>query len=316
MKGRLRTLAACAMLGALGACGGDGLPAPWTHAPQSRIDLRGHVSATSVSLLQPITVTLDRWRAEGTEVEFAPVVPTADFASTTIVQPEVPFLGGHWQRTLLTCRPLRGPGELVLPSFVAKLRDGSDAASAPEVAITVTSVLAGAGAAIEAPGEPFPATSWTWWWSAAAAALLLGGVAFWRWRRARPREAAAGEVPVPPHIKALRALQRLRGESRTTRAEVERFYVEVSQVLRAYVEERFGVHAPERTTEEFLRELESSDRLLREHRGSLERFLAQCDLVKFAAHAPPESDHLDTWSAAQSLVEATREDRSPAGASA
>jgi hypothetical protein len=35
---------------------------------------------------------------------------------------------------------------------------------------------------------------------------------------------------------------------RGTEAEVERFYVEVSDVLRTYVEERFGLRAPERTT--------------------------------------------------------------------
>lgn len=316
MKGWRRALVAGGMLGALGACGGDGPPAPWTHAPHSRIDLRGQVSATTVSLLQPITVTLDRWRAEGAEVEFTPAVPATDFATTTIVRPEVPFLGGHWQRTVLTCRPLRGPGELTLPSFVVKLRDGSDAASAPEVAITVTSALGGAGMAIEAPGEPFPTPFGGWWWIAAMAALLLAGACWWRWHRARPRGQAASEVAVPPHTKALRALQRLRGESRTTSAQIEAFYVEVSQVLRVYVEERFGLRAPERTTEEFLRELDGDDGPLHDHRQALERFLLQCDLVKFAAVRPDADDHLATWDAAVAFVEATRADRQPAGAGA
>jgi hypothetical protein len=113
-------------------------------------------------------------------------------------------------------------------------------------------------------------------------------------------------------VKALRALQRLRGSSRTTRAEVEAFYVDVSRVLRDYLEERFGLRAPERTTEEFLRELEGGDQLARDHRAELERFLSQCDLVKFAAHVPTEHDHLTTWGLAAAFVEATRGDRAVA----
>ena len=106
-----------------------------------------------------------------------------------------------------------------------------------------------------------------------------------------------------------RALQRLRSAPRTTAAEIEAFYVEVSAVLRLYLEERFGLRAPERTTEEFLRELESGAALAREHRAELKQFLSQCDLVKFAAYRPSENDHLATFAIAEAFVERTRADR-------
>ena len=296
---------------AFAACGGP--TPPWQEAPATRIDLRLAVEPTTVALLQPVTVTLDVFTLAGVEAEFAPVVDSKDFAVTTTVAPAVSLFGGTWQRTTLVCRPVRGPGELVLPPFVAKSKDGVGSASTPEHKITVTSALAGAGAAIEAPGEPFPTPFRGWWWLAAAGAALVAGVAMWRWStRARARTADPAAVAVPPHVKAMRALQRLKNEARTTKQQIEAFYVEVSQVLRVYLEERFGLHAPERTTEEFLRELEGGEELAKSHRRELERFLSQCDLVKFAAFVPEERDHLTTWDMAAAFVEATRSDRAVA----
>lgn len=58
---------------------------------------------------------------------------------------------------------------------------------------------------------------------------------------------------------------------------------EVSKIIRRYIEERFNIHAPQLTTEEFLHELaESPDALLASHRVLLGDFLRHCDLAKFA----------------------------------
>lgn len=113
----------------------------------------------------------------------------------------------------------------------------------------------------------------------------------------------------PPHQKALRELQRLRARPRRTEEEVADFYVATSHVLRVYLEERFGLRAPERTTEEFLAEVEAGGPLSVAQCIDLRRFLQQCDLVKFASHVPPEDQHLQTLLVAELLVEATRSDR-------
>ena len=309
---RTRTsLAAIAML--LAACGGPA--APWGQAPAGKLDLKIAVVPTTVQLLQPVTVTLDLWTQDGVTAEFAPALDAKDFLTSTAVAPAVPCCGGVWQRTTLTCRPLRAPAELTLPSFVARQKGGELAASTPEQKLTVTTALAGAGAAIEAPGAPFPTPFGGWWWvTAAAAAAAAGGLVWWLLRRVKTRRGAAHAVAVPPHVKAMRALERLRQAPRTTPAQIESFYVDVSQVLRVYLEERFGLRAPERTTEEFLRELEGGDQLARNHRRELERFLTQCDLVKFAAFVPGPAEHDTTWQLAAAFVEATRQDRMPVAA--
>lgn len=305
-----RAVALAAVL--VAACGGP--PAPWSEPPPMALDLKIEVSAQRTALLQPVTVHLDRYRRSDLEVEFAPAVDKNDFLAETKVEPEVEFGAGRWQRTTLVLRPVRGPGELVLPSFVAKAKDGSVAASTKETKLVVESSIGEHGKALEAPAEPFPERPRTLLWaSLAGLALLLLGAGFLLLRR-RARGPLPREVAVPPHTRALRALARLRTAGRTTPAQIEAFYVEVSNVLRTYLEERFGLRAPERTTEEFLRDLEGGDQLAREHRAELERFLSQCDLVKFAALVPTENDHLATFALAEAFVETTRPDRSGAEA--
>jgi hypothetical protein len=66
-------------------------------------------------------------------------------------------------------------------------------------------------------------------------------------------------------------------------SQAREFSIAVSDVVRRYIEERFGVTATHRTTEEFLHDLlESSHAPLARHRALLAEFLQQCDLVKFA----------------------------------
>jgi len=79
----------------------------------------------------------------------------------------------------------------------------------------------------------------------------------------------------------------------------------VSDTIRWYLEERFNFHAPERTTEEFLYELQETDLLLPDQKESLSEFLKRCDLVKFARYEPGEPELHDLHGAAVRLVEET-----------
>jgi hypothetical protein len=93
-------------------------------------------------------------------------------------------------------------------------------------------------------------------------------------------------APQPAHVLALAALQQLQREDLIAQQRIETFYVRLSGILRQYVEWRFGLHAPEQTTEEFLEAVLSRGELLATHRYLLKAFLEHCDLVKFARHQP------------------------------
>ena len=305
--------AAVALLPLLAACGPV---APWATEPATVVALQATVEPAAVALLEPVTITLDLWTRGGAPVDFTPELPAADFATTRRDEPARPLFDGSWRRTVLVAKPVRGPGELAIPAFTATLRDGAGAASTPAATVTVRSGVAPDDDAIEAPGEPFPTPPPLWPWLLGGA-LLAGCGGLWFVARGRRRGLAmAPTVAEPPHVRARRELERLRGRGRTTAAEIAAFYVDVSQVLRVYLEDRFGLRAPERTTEEFLRELEAGDALAKAHRADLEAFLSQCDLVKFAAIVPSDRDHEVTWQLAAAFVEATRADRAAAAGEA
>tara|TARA_B110000467_G_scaffold155868_1_gene168691 strand:- start:1715 stop:2341 length:627 start_codon:yes stop_codon:yes gene_type:complete len=145
---------------------------------------------------------------------------------------------------------------------------------------------------------------WVLWLFVAVAALVVTGVAAWfvRRRLARRSEELAPPPPPPPHVVAWERLQRALGLIH----EAEQFCTEVSQIIRVYLEERFNLHAPDRTTEEFLFELQSSQRLICEHKQLLADFLGECDMVKFAKAEPPEQELLNLHEAASRLVGETQ----------
>lgn len=60
------------------------------------------------------------------------------------------------------------------------------------------------------------------------------------------------------------------------------FYIELTQVVRRYIERAHGIHAPEQTTEEFLAAAKSHPRFTSDVLARLSDFLLFADLVKFA----------------------------------
>lgn len=143
---------------------------------------------------------------------------------------------------------------------------------------------------------------WAWVWFGVVV-LLLAALAWWLWQRRRRRTVPVAPIPVtPPHEKAwarLRQALELLDQPRP-------FCILVSDTVRVYLEERFNLRAPERTTEEFLDELQASPILTRDHKQTLGEFLLGCDLVKFARHEPAQTELQAIYDAAVRLVEETQ----------
>lgn len=142
---------------------------------------------------------------------------------------------------------------------------------------------------------------WEWIaWVLAALAILALAVFFWRWWQ-KWRSQIPAEPPVPAYLRAKQKLEEALGLI----AQPKAFCILVSDTIRSYLEEQFDFHAPERTTEEFLRELNTTDLLLPEQKDSLGHFLESCDLVKFAKYEPGEPELRELHSSAVRLVEET-----------
>jgi hypothetical protein len=160
---------------------------------------------------------------------------------------------------------------------------------------------------IKPPIEISDGTAWLWWALAALAVLVLALLLWWNLRKRTAR--IVGPPPVPAHIRARRKLS----DALAYLAQPKIFCTLVSDTARFYLEERFNFRAPERTTEEFLRELKGTKLLLPEQKESLGNFLASCDLVKFARYEPGENELRELHASALRLIEETepREIQSP-----
>jgi len=112
------------------------------------------------------------------------------------------------------------------------------------------------------------------------------------------------------HEIALRRLKELEGEGFVSAGQLKVFYERVSNILRYYVEDRFNIKAPERTTEEFLNELKFDYTLAVGDKDSLEQFLRHCDLVKFAKHEPDDEQVRLTVDLVRDFIDRTRSDES------
>ena len=163
---------------------------------------------------------------------------------------------------------------------------------------------------IKPPLEIPSGWAWVLW---ALGALVLAIVVYAAWRYWRKKQAEIPPVPViPPHVRARKKLE----EALALLAQPRPFCILVSDTVRLYLEERFDFHAPERTTEEFLYELQSTNLLTPDQKSSLGEFLEKCDLVKFARYEPGEPELRDLHASALRLVEETEPVAPPLGTAA
>ncbi len=129
-------------------------------------------------------------------------------------------------------------------------------------------------------------------------------ISIWIIRRhlAKSSEKSVLIPPQPPHILAWNKLQ----SSLDLIHDADLFCTDVSLIIRVYLEGRFDLQAPDRTTEEFLFELQTSKYLDDSHKDLLGDFLSECDLVKFAKAEPPENELRRLHEAAGRLVGETQ----------
>jgi hypothetical protein len=106
---------------------------------------------------------------------------------------------------------------------------------------------------------------------AAFASLLLG-----LWKLVKFIASKIKEHRMSPIERARLELERLLQKDLPSLGKFKDFYVELTLVVRRYVQRKYGVRAPNMTTEEFLRETKIPKS------ESLEKFLQSADMVKFA----------------------------------
>ncbi len=202
-------------------------------------------------------------------------------------------------------------GTFTIPSLKFSFEDASgkkDSLLTDPVKLEVTSIASKEAARMKIhPIEDIlpPPPSRRWFWIgigalplAAAAVLLLA--------LARKKRIPPPPPPIPPHVTALKRLKALAESGLLKQGRIKEFHFTLSDIVRFYIEDRFGLHAPERTTEEFLHEISRNDKIPPHFRGMLDDFLRQCDMVKFAKYTPEDAEIEAAFNMAREFVEKTK----------
>jgi len=140
------------------------------------------------------------------------------------------------------------------------------------------------------------------WVYVAIAAVLLAGVLIWLWKRHREAPEEVAEVKSvdrrPPWVIAEEELKKLRESGLLRDEEYKLFYLRLTEILRTYLEPRYGIDALDRTTTELRDELKAIS-LGRADFDLLFELFGSADLVKFARSLPStneaEADFQKGW---------------------
>jgi hypothetical protein len=147
-------------------------------------------------------------------------------------------------------------------------------------------------------------TPWILILSLAGGVLVLATGSYFLWQMLRTRRRIA--VKLNAYDEAIGKLRALEVRGAPSADVADAWFVELSAIVRSYLERRYDIRAPELTTEEFLQVASRAPELTSAHRTQLSQFLERCDRVKFAGYRPESNESIDTLAAARAFIEDTR----------
>ena len=136
--------------------------------------------------------------------------------------------------------------------------------------------------------------------------LLLAAIVLHYVYHRKHREIESVPEPLPAHQIAYNDLESLRAMDFISKGQTKEYYYRLSNIVRHYIENRFKLMAPDRTTEEFLVEMTVTGKLTGVHKELVGNFLEHCDMVKFAAYGPDSREIENSFNSAKKLVDETK----------
>jgi hypothetical protein len=288
---------------------------------QGPLTVHVRVDKTGITIAQTLLLEFEAAAKSGYEVNMPKVAPGAQgFENFGVVDWQ--NLGNRLDannNVVSTYRYRLEPflsGKFAIPAFTFEFRDVNQQPvktyqlTTEPIDIEVTSLLGNQQDKL-AIGDivdvvDMPAKTFLWW-LLPAVAVVGGAVGLWLYFR-RKKTMAAVRIFKLAHEIAYTRLQSLIQQDLIKAGRVKEFYEAISDILRHYIEDRFELRAPERTTEEFLFEIRDTGVLSESDRKALTEFLTHCDLVKFAKHSPTSEQIQHTIDLAKNFIEQTKSD--------
>ncbi len=142
----------------------------------------------------------------------------------------------------------------------------------------------------------------------AIGAIFLGEFLYKKYGHKEGGKESLPAVPEEPcEVTALRELERIRGEKLWLHNQVKEFYTDLTETLRRYVGERYGIQTKESTSAEIMEQLRKVLRDQPEESERLASILETADLVKFAKMEPLADENDKAITDSETFINKTTE---------
>jgi hypothetical protein len=140
--------------------------------------------------------------------------------------------------------------------------------------------------------------------------IVIGalGLLWWYLRRRKKNKPLFGprKPEDPAHIIAFRELRELGDEKLWQNNEFKKYYTRLTEIIRRYMERRYGIRAMELTSYEIMNEWKLSGEDKDDLSEKLHQLLNLADLVKFAKQKPVATENEENMDIAYDFVEKTK----------
>jgi hypothetical protein len=148
---------------------------------------------------------------------------------------------------------------------------------------------------VEKPGRPYG-----YWIFTGVMVLLSAGLTFWFFR-GRPRKPAMDMPPVPAFAAAMKALEQLHSQDRSTARAMRQYYGRLYDIFREYLKSVTGFSMLHLTTGELILRMKGS--MSEPSFFSMAAVFRIADAVKFARYASSEKEAMDCLETVRNVIE-------------
>ncbi len=152
-----------------------------------------------------------------------------------------------------------------------------------------------------------------WYWIAIPLLVILLIARFIYYWLKRPKKVVIVQPKapaVPSYVTALNKLNELREKKLWQQGEVKLYHSELSDTLREYLENRYGINALEQTSDEIMASIKRLS-IPGEGRNKLSQILTTADLVKFARQQPLPAENDQVMDNAIDFIMQTKQEPLP-----
>jgi len=205
------------------------------------------------------------------------------------------------------------PGTISIPPFAVVPSPGADTVKSSVLAFKVAPVDVDSLETINPMASIVsPASKWydyipNWLlWSLLAVAIIVAVVAaFILLRKRKVAIEESRSIPIPPYDLAKLRLERLHSRNLAENGHEKEYYTELVDILRQYLQGRFGINAMEMTSSQIVRALRNNPET-RMSADEMRGVLAVADFVKFAKVRPLPDDNVKAFNRAINFVDSTK----------